>query len=262
MRPSSEAKLLPLDMINEPPHQLRLSFDADALRALADDMAVRGLLQRIRVHPAPDTGRFTICVGHRRYLAARLIHWHTIPADVTPPCHDCSGDAASENLNRSDLTPLEEALFLQRLYQRDGDTIALAHITRRSVPWVEARLALLTYPEDLKHAIHTEHLPLAVAALLAQIDHDPYRQHLLRDALDNGASARTVAVWVQHYHANAPRLRHNLDTVEAVAAQRSDFKVLAPCDYCGDHEQLEHTRTWRLCSRCTAGLRTARQQPA
>lgn len=248
-----------LDAILEPPHQLRATIDSLSLRELADSIARVGLLEPIGLAPADDGARFTIIYGHRRFLACRLLAWQTIPALIHDGHADPVDIALAENLHRTELTPVEEARALRALQDRGHTLDELAHVSRKSDSWVDGRLRLLDYPDDLQAAIHAHGLPLTVAAHLAQIDHAPYREYLTRDAVAHGATARTVSSWVQHYLAERERVIANTDTVEQIAAQRADFVILAPCDYCGTRENLEHTRSWRLCSPCSTALREAQR---
>lgn len=262
MRESARSAHVALDLIAEPPHQLRESIDPALLRELADDIARRGLLNRIRLHKDAQRGGFYICSGHRRFLAARLLGWADIPADIAPRCADCTDGALAENIQRADLTPIEEARALAALLTAGQDAAALAHMCRKSESWVSARLALLDLPADMQDAVHRFKLPISVAHCLAQIDHAAYREYLTRDAIANGATVRTVSAWVQHYLAERPRIIANTETVESIAAKRGDYRIMCPCDYCGTPAQLEHTRAWRLCPDCDRGLREATAKAA
>jgi ParB family chromosome partitioning protein len=259
-----------LNQIDEPDAALRATIDPDHLAELAADLAAHGLLQPIglRARPATDElthdhqpeTRYEIIYGHRRFLAARSLGWWDIAATIHPPTADWLTLAVAENLQRSDLTPVEEARAIKRLIDRPMTPRAIALALKRSDTWVAHRIALLDYPPDLIEAIHHRHLPLAVAALLAQITHDSYRATLTADALDNGATARTVAVWLQHYLTERPRIDANHDLVEQIAAERHTYVILAPCDYCGTKEDLTSTRSWRLCHTCTTGLIEAQRR--
>lgn len=253
---------LPVDQIDEPLDPSRLSIDEQELAELAASMARLGLLEPIGVRYTDDPDRYALIYGHRRHRAARSLGWHTIPALILPADVSELEARQAENNQRVQLTPVEEAHELQR-YRRDGRTVHhIAHATGRTVTWVNARLRLLAYPDDLLTAIHTRALPLAVADLLAQIDHPTYRARLTSDAIDNGATATTVSVWLQHYLSDRPRIQANADTIDDIIARRADYRIMAPCEYCGQHEELTRTRLWRLCQDCTTGLVNATAHPS
>ncbi len=253
-----ELRIILMLQIEPPPHQLREKIDPVQLRELADSLARDGLLEPIGVQTQPQGGPFRIIYGHRRYLAAQLLAWASIAALIFDEHADALQLALAENTHRANLTPVEEAMALGALASRGLALAAIAHQVRKTETWCQARLALLKYPQDLLDAIHDHRLPLTVAAQLLAITHEPYRAYLTRDALAHGASARTVAAWVQHYLAEQPRIESNMEAVEAVAARRSTFVIMSPCDYCQEPANIEATRTFRLCPTCSAALSAAR----
>lgn len=256
-----ETHLVPIDRIREPENPSRLTIDPEAVAALAASLARLGLLEPIGLSTTDAGATYTVIYGHRRLLAARFLGWYDIPALILPAGISHLEARQAENNQRVQLTPVEEARELAHWHDQ-GETIpTLAARVNRSANWVAARLRLLKYPDDILTAIHSHGLPLTVADLLAQIDHAGYRTHMTRDALDNGASANTVAVWLAHYHANHARLAANMDTVEEIAAHRDAYRILAPCEYCGDQTDLQMTRMWRLCAPCGAGLTAAKAAP-
>lgn len=106
------------------PRQPRQDFDAVALQELAESMRENGQAQPVTVEENPD-GTYTLIAGERRLLAAKSLNWETIRADVRPHMNG-SGDktrlilALVENLNRSDMHPLDEALAFQALKDEFG----------------------------------------------------------------------------------------------------------------------------------------------
>lgn len=240
--------------INEPAHQLRERIAPEALGALADSMAAEGLHQPIGVREAAARGLYEIVWGHRRYLAARLLRWPTISARIFPSDYDPLLAAVSENLNREQLNPMEEAHAVKQFLDRGAPRAEIARLFRRSPHWIDSRAALLDLPEDLQQTIRDGALPLAVASLLADVDYVPYREELIGEAVKNGASAATVAVWRQHYLADRARIASNTLAIEAVIQERNKYVVHYPCDWCDQEVEYQHTRTVRLCVACMEQL--------
>jgi len=108
---------IPLDLLDPNPFQPRMAFDQEALEELAASIRARGILQPIlaRAHPTkPD--RFYIVAGERRWRAAALAGMHEVPAIVREMSDaDAAVAALIENLQRSDLNPIEEAEGYSRL---------------------------------------------------------------------------------------------------------------------------------------------------
>lgn len=117
------------DRIYGNPNQPRQLFDAKALQELADSIVQNGLLQPIRVRPDAD-GRFMIVCGERRWRAHQLAGIPTIKAEVVTA--DALDDqslaiaAIVENLQRADISPLEEARAYQRMLDSGLTTEELA----------------------------------------------------------------------------------------------------------------------------------------
>ena len=248
---------IPMGQIQPPPHQLRQTIDPEALGRLADDIAVRGLLQGIGVVRAVDEDSFTIGYGHRRFLAHGLLGRATIRARVYPPGTDLLDIAIAENEFRKDLNPIEDARAMRQLIERGEPVPHIARRYRVSEATVRARLGLLDLPEDLQEGIAGGRLSVAVASALAVVDHDDYRASLIAEAQRNGASARVVAVWTAHYHADRDRIVANHLTVAAIVERREAFIVYVPCDACKEPKPYTETRGMRFCNDCAGELLAA-----
>jgi len=94
-------RALAVDSIDEPAAPSREAMDPMALGALADDMAVNGLLQPIGARGPNEHGRFEVVWGHRRLMAARILHWPGIAARVCEWSVDPLVARLSENLIRT-----------------------------------------------------------------------------------------------------------------------------------------------------------------
>lgn len=251
-----------LDKIRPPSDQHRESINPERLGALADSIAAEGLHQPVGARgPMPD-GTFEIVWGHRRYLAVRSLRWLTIPCRIFPADYDPLLARGSENLQREQLNPVEEA-HVVRLYQERGVARAeIARLCRRSVGWVDQRARLLNLPADVLDAIREHGMSLAVAEQLADIDHEPYRRSLLYEAVQHGATASVAALWRQHYLSDRDRIVTNTIKVDQLIADREKYRLLYPCDWCGDAVAYEATRTVRLCVPCDGQLQAAKEPPS
>jgi len=251
-------RALPLDSIDAPLHQLRDSIDHEALGTLADSMAAEGLHQPIGVRGPDAGGRYEVVWGHRRFLAARLLAWPTISARVFDPGFDPLLAAVSENLQRTELNPLEEARACLEFVKRGVPVAGIARFFRRSDAWIRGRLALLELPEDLQACIREKALPLAVLQILRDVDHEQYRKDLLREAVRTGASATTAEVWRAHYLSDRDRIIANDLTIDEIASRREHYVISYPCDWCEAMTAYERTANWRLCDGCSDELTAAR----
>ncbi|MBO4321910.1 MAG: ParB/RepB/Spo0J family partition protein [Clostridia bacterium] len=136
--------------------QPRKNFDETALAALAASIASVGLLQPIVVTENTDfPGTYRILAGERRWRASRIAGLTEIP------CVVFSGDELAaaqvslvENIQREDLSPIEEALAFRALMERFGLTQEeVSEKTGRSRPAVANTMRLLELPEDIRSAV-------------------------------------------------------------------------------------------------------------
>ena len=118
----SNSRMLPLHRIEPNPDQPRKDFDEELLQELSESISVHGLIQPLTVRET-DTGYFQIIAGERRWRACRMAGLSEVPV-VIMEADDCKVMelALIENLQRSDLTCVEEALGYQTLVEDFGLT--------------------------------------------------------------------------------------------------------------------------------------------
>lgn len=120
-------KRIPLHQIHRNPDQPRQHFDEAALRELADSIAENGLQQPITVRPDREAGGYQIVAGERRFRAHLILQERGQASDVL--CHvrrmgdeQMHVEAILENLQRVDVSPLEEAVAYDRMIREFGYT--------------------------------------------------------------------------------------------------------------------------------------------
>lgn len=146
--------LVPLAALDANPAQPRKHFDDEKLAELASSLKARGLLQPIVVRRLGD--RFQIVAGERRYRAAKLAGMDRVPALIRET-DDPLELALIENLQREDLTPLEEAEALSGLIERHSYSHReVGELIGKSRPYVSNALALLRLPDHVKDELHRE----------------------------------------------------------------------------------------------------------
>jgi ParB family chromosome partitioning protein len=143
---------VPLDRIDANPAQPRRHFDANALAELADSIRKHGVLQPVIVCRG-NAGRYLLMAGERRLRAAKLAGLSVLPALIRDD--DPIEVAMIENLQREDLSPLEEAEGLGSLIDQYGYTHeVLADLIGKSRPYVSNTLALRRLPDNIKNEYH------------------------------------------------------------------------------------------------------------
>ncbi len=163
----------------ESPFNPRLTFTS--IDELADNLKAEGRIhQPLLVRPLLGN-RYEIVFGHRRYRAAAALGWTDAPCMVREMT-DAEARRAqiSENLQRADVHPLEEADGLQALIDTEGlSREALAEMTGKSVAWVHARLKLRQACPEVRQACLAGEIGSEVALLLARLRTDKLQHKAL-----------------------------------------------------------------------------------
>lgn len=252
---------LPLHLVQLPEQLHRADLDKQELDELAHSIATVGLLNPITVRPLAEG--FELVAGHRRYLAcAQLGHTH-IPATVmeADKADDTTAETARivENLHRANLSPIEEALPIQRLNADAGMTVEqIAKTVHRSAGWVKERLQLAQLDDELRALVHERTLSIGAALLLHQVDELSHRRHLTRYALQDGVSVPVLRSWVNEWHASQEAGSPEGAVLPALALPGQSFVLLVPCYVCSDPVEHTSTQAVRLCPECAAAIAQGR----
>jgi ParB family chromosome partitioning protein len=241
-----------------------LSFNDQKQQELEQSIGKIGLINAIRVRQRGDT--YEIIAGDRRYqahLRLGLTHIDCNVREPGDPDHD-EAERFAENFEREDLSPMEEAVAIQRaLDQAAMNLEEVARTVNRSQNWVRDRLQLLDLPDDIAEHVHSKRLGIAAALELKKITDDAHRAYLLRYTLDAGATTPTIREWVRAWElaqisgdgSEAPRPQMPLEGQPII--------IQMPCYVC--HVPLPHDqlRILRICPACThelAGTGVAHEQ--
>jgi ParB family chromosome partitioning protein len=188
---AQELREIPVDLIVPNPRQPRRDFDEASLLALADSLRERGVLQPVLLRPVPG-GTYELIAGERRWRAAQLAEFDTVPALVRPRDDAESLELALiENMAREDLSPVEAARACALLVDELGLTREeVGRRVGRSRVAVSNLLRLLDLPDEVLDLLAAGHLSEGHGrALLTAADHDA-RRRLARAAVQEGWSVR------------------------------------------------------------------------
>ena len=149
---------IPIEHLAPHPNQPRQHFDEAEIESLADSIRARGIVQPLVVRPGPggeDGAPYQIVAGERRWRAAQRAGLHELPAVVRQLSDPESIEIALvENLQRSDLNPLEEATAYRRLIREfDHRQEDVATALGKSRSQVANTVRLLDLPETVKALI-------------------------------------------------------------------------------------------------------------
>ncbi|MDZ7631830.1 MAG: ParB/RepB/Spo0J family partition protein [Gemmatimonadaceae bacterium] len=190
---------LRLSEIRPNPYQPRKEFKLEELSELQASLKASGLLQPITVRPSPNGSGFELIAGERRFRAATALGWTEIPAVVrTIDDKTLLTLALIENLQRSDLNPLEEAEGYKRLV----DEFALSHtqvgeVVGKDRSTVANLLRLLQLPAAVRRLLSDGAIALGHARALLGLGDERAMIDLAREAASQGLSVREVERRVQ-----------------------------------------------------------------
>jgi ParB family chromosome partitioning protein len=199
-----------------------------------------------------DNDFYDIVFGHRRFDAFTRLGWDVIPAlIVTGEEAEIRRKTFAENFFRDNLTSVELAIAIAEEIKSERSTVEqLATCFKHKPDWIRRQISICCWPVDCLDAVHTGKLSVSAAENLSCITDDSYRESVVRQACDNGATARTTAAWLQAW-------RSMLPVDEAVLCPPSGSPDLpvplvpqAPCLACHDVFRTDELSHVPLCSRC------------
>ena len=207
---------IPVNQIRPNPSQPRSRYDDETLRGLARSIVEVGLLQPVVVQETEDG--YTLISGERRWRAAQLAGLENIPAMLRHADETASlTQALIENLQREDLTPLEEASAYRDLIDQHGLTQQeVAHRVGKGRATVANSIRLLRLPPPILELLETAQLTAGHARALLAVSDPKYATHIAKRAVAEGWTVRQVEEAVS---ARAPRRRAPRSTKGARPAQ-------------------------------------------
>ena len=147
---------IPIANLKPSPSQPRRLFNKNSIYELADSIKAKGLVQPLVVRPSPsDSNSYEIIAGERRWRAAQIAQLHEVPV-VIRNFNDTEAleIAIIENVQRSDLSPIEEAAGYKRLIENHGHTQEdLSVIVGKSRSHIANIIRLLSLPQSIQDMI-------------------------------------------------------------------------------------------------------------
>jgi ParB family chromosome partitioning protein len=180
------------------PEQPRHNFDEAELAELAESIKVHGVIVPLVVRPRPEGGYYLIA-GERRWRAAQRAGLHDVPVVVQEVDSQVAFERALvENLQRSDLGPIEEATAFQRLVDEFGltqDQVAERIGKDRST--VSNAIRLLKLPASVRQMVEDERLSMGHARALLGLEDAAAIERAARTVIDKGLSVRATEALVK-----------------------------------------------------------------
>ncbi len=254
---------LALDLIDPPRDDDRIERSPESIGRLAADIAVNGLIHAPTVRPRGE--RYECVAGWTRILALRSLGRGTGLCSVLVLTDDraASRIRLAENLQREDLSPIEEAVRLSHIVAQEELSVhAIADLVHRSPEWVTQRLNLLAIPDDLQAHVHTRELAIGAALALGRITDPQHRGYLLRYALDAGATVDTVRAWVQEWILHQASGSDEPPALPPQPVLNQPHTVHVPCARCHAPHEISTSCIIRVCQACGREIERELRHPA
>lgn len=182
---------VPLESVSPNPDQPRTNFKKEEIEELANSIEKDGLLQPILVRSI-GLDKYQIIAGERRWQACKLLGLKTVPVRIKNVDDDRALELALvENVQRSDLNPIEEAYGYKRLMERKNMTQAdIAQVMSKGRSTVANALRLLDLPEEAQQLLFEDKITAGHARAILSIPTKEGRQALTNRLLETKLSVR------------------------------------------------------------------------
>lgn len=185
----------------------RKRFDETGLDELAESIKQQGVLQPITVRPIANTGRYEIVFGERRYRATVIAGSEEIPAIISELSDEEAQEmAVTENLQRKDVTPTEEANAYKQLIDSGRHTVeTLSVLFGKSENYIRTRLNFSTLIPELAELLGADIITISVASEICRygedVQREVYENHLKEGILHHsswrGRKAKEIAELIE-----------------------------------------------------------------
>lgn len=245
-----EQGILPVSRIIAPDFVERKKILSEGIEELADNIKRVGLIQPLVVKQVGE--KFEIIAGHRRFRALKLLGATMIQC-IIKNLGKLEADTVklSENIYREDLTDLEEAESLQHLMKVGKvDAKKLAKQIGKSFSYVQQKLDILKYPENIRTALQDLKINFSVARELVRLKNEGLRNEYLRHALNGGATPAIVKEWVDDILRAEKAEKQGIENqnIQGATMQVPEHQYF--CFACGERSSLQDSTLVRLHSKC------------
>jgi len=195
---AEEVIKLPIDQIVPNRFQPRTIFDDEKIEELSRTIHTHGVIQPIVVRKTSEN-QYEIIAGERRYRAMKKLQWTEVPAIVRNLTDkETASIALIENLQREELTAIEEAVAYQKLLELHELTQeALAQRLGKGQSTVANKLRLLKLPDEVQQAILKRKISERHARALIAIKDQPLQLEILQQTIENDWNVRQLE---EHIH--------------------------------------------------------------
>ncbi len=233
---------VPLADIQPSAYNPRKNFDQSGLEELAESIRHQGVLQPIGVRPLAESGKYEIIFGERRYRASLIAGLESVPSVIFDVSEAEAEDmAVTENLQRKDVTPMEEADAYRRLIDTGRhDVQSLAVHFGKSENYIRTRLKFSALIPEIAELLDNDDLTISAASEICrygeEVQKDLYENHLKESRYNNwrGLKASDLAANIERCY-TSDLSRYEFDKAACLACPHNTLNMDLFCgDGCGN----------------------------
>ncbi|MBZ4686353.1 MAG: stage 0 sporulation protein [Desulfomicrobiaceae bacterium] len=243
--PQEGLQEIPLNQLRPSPYQPRQHFDPAGLEELAASIAAQGVIQPLTVRPMDD-GSYEIVAGERRFRACQMAGLCTAPCLVRKMSDtEAMAVALVENLQREDLSPMEEARALEALRATLNLTQEdLADQVGKSRPAVANALRLLKLPASVQDMVEDGRLSAGHARALLPLETEELIHAAAQEVVRRGLTVRQTEALVKRFPPTPPQPK-TLPADMAAWHQRMAERIPCPIQVRGDEKRGQVVFSYR-----------------
>lgn len=225
-------KVISLDLIDDPEKPLRADLSPESVEDLVISIRQVGIIEPLVVKPKGD--RFEIIAGHRRLVASTI-------ADLAEvPCYILNVDDEQkefikihENLYRAEVSPSDQAEHFAYLISHHKLSPAkIAQLTHKSDAYVNDRLNILNYPQELSEALNKGDINFSVAREFYRLKDKEKTIEYLEYATKSGLTPMLAKRWVEDYLRTMEAQQQTNSIVATPTATDTPIESVTTCLYC------------------------------
>lgn len=246
-----------LDKIDRPDVIDRIGIDQAEIQELADNIEKQGQLQPVILRPKGS--RYETVAGDRRIMAVKVLGWNTVWAVIKELTdRETAEIRGCENLQRKDLSVIEEGRIYKNLHQNYGRTIEQISRKMSKAPGtVKRRMDLLKMPQPLQDAMHRKEICYGVGEALWPISDPTALDYYLSFAIDHGVTVAIARQWCNDWKVSTRRaMEEKQDPVETLTSPAIRPTYIA-CDICEQPELVQDLAIVRICKECAKRMEEA-----
>ncbi len=260
MKAKPDLRSIPIDSIVECTEGIRHSIDYEALEGLKHSIDKLGFISPITVSPI-SKNQYRLVVGYRRYLAAKELNLDTIPAVIRIDQTSQEFLTIHENLFRENLNPIEESD--QIIIYRENHTASITELASawgKSIAWIQTRLEILVYPQELRDAIEKRRITLGVAQKIMTVNEEWQRNYFIKLAIDTEPGIKEVDNWISTYKGMEDPLPDTIISREQIEERQKELATYTDCKICSNRTSMMEIYTVLICPKCADELQHAVEQ--